>query len=241
MSSLEFQPPKYARLVLEIRRQIEEGELRPGDALPSETQLMREFAVGRSTAVRALQILQQDGWITREHGRGSFVRGRPVTREHHTRPGLAVLEQSDSAGPLSVGTVEAPSQVAGLLNLDAGERVVMRRWLNIRDGIASDLVTCWFPPALVQGTYLDRNKPLPAGVREHLRTVKDLRLDHVTERLSARLASGSEAELLKISTSDPVLSALASLHDAADTPRFVVEVVMPGTLHELEDVYSVSD
>src|SRR5690606_40846212 len=85
MSSLEFEPPKYARVVLEIRRRIENGDYPPGSMLPSESQLVREFAVGRTTVVRALQMLQQDGWITREHGRGSFVRGRPASRpEEHT-------------------------------------------------------------------------------------------------------------------------------------------------------------
>lgn len=75
MSSLEFEPPKYARVVLELRRRIENGDYAPGAMLPSESQLVREFAVGRTTVVRALQMLQQDGWIIREHGRGSYVKG----------------------------------------------------------------------------------------------------------------------------------------------------------------------
>ncbi|MCP9949333.1 GntR family transcriptional regulator [Actinomadura madurae] len=243
MSSLEFEPPKYARVVLELRRRIENGDYAPGAMLPSESQLVREFAVGRTTVVRALQMLQQDGWIIREHGRGSYVKGRPASSARPSRPGLAVLDQPETSPGVTlveVGAVDAPGAVASLLGVDGG-RVVARRWVTVRDGIASEVVTCWFPQELVYGTDLDKDAALPVGLRAHLRTVKGLRIDHITERLTARLTVGDEARLLQIKKSEPVLSVVASLHDAADVVRFVAEVVMPGSLHELEDVYSVPD
>ncbi|URN01658.1 GntR family transcriptional regulator [Actinomadura madurae] len=243
MSSLEFEPPKYARVVLELRRRIENGDYPPGALLPSESQLVREFAVGRTTVVRALQMLQQDGWIIREHGRGSFVKGRPASSARPSRPGLAVLDQPETAPGVrlvDVGAVDAPAPVADLLGVGGG-RVVARRWVTERDGVASEVVTCWFPQELVYGTDLDKPGALPVGLRAHLRTVKDLRIDHIVERLTARLPAGNEPRLLGVKKSEPVLSVLASLHDAADAVRFVAEVVMPGSLHELEDVYSVPD
>ena len=243
MSSLEFEPPKYARVVLEIRRRIENGDYAPGSMLPSESQLVRDFAVGRTTVVRALQMLQQDGWITREHGRGSFVKGRPASDVRAGRRGLALLDRPETQPGVrlvDVGQVDAPPEVASLLGLDGGGgRVLARRSLTIRDEIASDLVTCWFPLELVYGTDLDKNTVLPVGLRDHLRSVKGLRVDHISERLTARLPAGDEAEVLQISTAAPVMVMLAGMHDASDTVRFVAEVVMPGSLHELEDVYSI--
>ncbi|TYC07311.1 GntR family transcriptional regulator [Actinomadura syzygii] len=245
MSSLEFEPPKYARVVLELRRRIENGDYPPGSLLPSESQLVREFAVGRTTVVRALQMLQQDGWITREHGRGSFVKGRPgPAGVRASRRGLALLDRPETQPGVTVvdvGQVDAPAEVAALLGLDGGSRVLARRALTVRDEIASDLVTCWFPPELVYGTDLDQPGPLPVGLRDHLRTVKDLRVDHISERLTARLPTAGEARLLQIKKSEPVLVMVAGMHDASDVVRFVAEVVMPGSLHELEDVYSVPD
>lgn len=241
MSNLEFEPPKYARVVLELRRRIEEGEFAPGQALPSEAQLVREFAVGRTTVVRALELLKKDGWITREHGRGTFVRGRPVTREEASRPGLAVLDQPETGKPVVVGLAEVSPGVASLMGVGAGERMLRRRWVNIAEGVASELVTCWFPPALAYGTDLDSAQPIPAGIREHLRTVKDLRIDHIVERLTARLPAPDEAELLGMAPNVPVLAVTASVRDAADASRFGVEVLLPGDLHDLEDRYSVPD
>ncbi|GAA2097827.1 hypothetical protein GCM10009780_45850 [Actinomadura alba] len=59
-------------------------------------------------------------------------------------------------------------------------------------------------------------------------------------RLTARLPTGEEADLLKIKRSEPVIAIVATVHDASDAGLFAAEVVMPGSLHELEDVYSVA-
>jgi DNA-binding GntR family transcriptional regulator len=243
MASLDFEPPKYARVVVELRKRIEDGTYPPGAMLPSETQLVREFAVGRTTVVRALQMLQHDGWIDREHGRGSFVKGRPSPESGGSRPGLAVLEQPETATSVRlvhVGSAEAPRHIAVVLGLGGSSPVLMRRWTGERDGVPAELVTFWFPEALAYGTDLGASSPLPVGVRAHLHTLKGMRIDHIVERLSARLPVGEEADLLKIKTSAPVLSVLAEVRDAADAALFAVELVMPGALHELEDIYSVT-
>ena len=244
MPDLKFQPPKYAQIVMEIRRRIESGEYQPGDTLPTEAALVKEFGVGRTTVVRALQILQQDGWITREHGRGSFVRGRPENQEEGTRAGLAVLDQPETSGPanlLNVGTAPAPRSVAAVLDLEPGERLSRRQWTNVREGIPSELVTCWFPPALVYGTDLEFGALLPVGILDHLRAVKKLRPDHIVERLTARKPTDEETSALKLKKGEPVMVVLATVHDAGDSALFAVEVVLPGTLHELEDVYSIPE
>lgn len=69
--------PKYAQVIQAIRARIESGEYPPGSKLPSETELVAEWGVSRSTIVRALQTLALTGWIVREHGRGSFVKRAP--------------------------------------------------------------------------------------------------------------------------------------------------------------------
>jgi DNA-binding GntR family transcriptional regulator len=230
--------------VVELRRRIEEGEYPPGSMLPSESQLVREFAVGRTTVVRALQMLQHDGWIAREHGRGSFVKGRPGVERTSSRPGLAVLDQPETGEGITlvhVGTLAAPAHVSAVLGMDAVSSVVMRRWVRERGGMPSELVTCWFPPSLGYGTDLDKAAPLPVGARSHLHNVKKLRFDHIAERLMARLPSADEAQYLQIKPSDPVIAVLATVYDASDVAQLAVEVVLPGSLHELEDVYSVTN
>ena len=61
MSEMEFTPPKCAQIVNAIRERISDGTYPPGSMLPSETQLVREFATSRTTVVRALQMLRLQG------------------------------------------------------------------------------------------------------------------------------------------------------------------------------------
>ncbi len=58
----------------EIQRLIAEGELRPGDRLPSETELADRFGVGRSSIREAMRALQLLGVIEVIQGKGTFVR-----------------------------------------------------------------------------------------------------------------------------------------------------------------------
>ena len=53
--------------------QIREGKLRPGDRLPSESEIMKQFSVSRGTVTRALRDLEVAGVLLRRRGSGTFV------------------------------------------------------------------------------------------------------------------------------------------------------------------------
>ena len=55
-------------------RRIEEGKLRPGDRVPSESEFMRQYNVSRGTVTRALRDLEVTGVVNRRRGSGTFVR-----------------------------------------------------------------------------------------------------------------------------------------------------------------------
>jgi DNA-binding GntR family transcriptional regulator len=67
------QPP-YLRIAGEIRRRIDDGELRPGEQVPSVTRISEEFDVSRSTARRALDLLKEQGLTEAVPGWGTFVK-----------------------------------------------------------------------------------------------------------------------------------------------------------------------
>jgi DNA-binding GntR family transcriptional regulator len=66
--------PSYAQLVRILQEQIDEGVLRPGDKLPSESQLCAYHGVSHMTIRRAINILVEQGVIVAEQGRGTFVK-----------------------------------------------------------------------------------------------------------------------------------------------------------------------
>jgi DNA-binding GntR family transcriptional regulator len=69
----------YRKIAADLRRRIESGELRPGDALPSEAALVERYGVARGTARQALGDLETAGLVETRHGKGRFVRRRPET------------------------------------------------------------------------------------------------------------------------------------------------------------------
>ncbi|MBG0820577.1 GntR family transcriptional regulator [Planomonospora sp. ID91781] len=242
MSLEEFAPPKYAQIVQAIKRKIDDGTYPPGSLLPSETQLVREFNVSRPTVVRALQVLQLRGFIEREHGKGSYVKAVSAIPEEGSRPSRAALDrvEADEKGTVvEARETAAPAVVADLLGVPAASVVVMRRVLFSDGERPSDLVTLWSLLDVAKGTGLGGSEPLATGVRHHVQSVKGLRLVNVVERLGARHPESSEAELLGLDESAAVISVTANVFDSTARPVLVVDLVMPGELHELEDAYAL--
>src|SRR6202042_3249943 len=123
--------PKYAQVVGEIRRRIENGSYPAGSLLPSVHQLGTEFGLSRPTIVRALGTLRHEGWIDTQQGKGSFVRGRPaLAGAERPRPAYGVLElpEAELSGELvQAGVKLAPPHVTALLGLKPGSRAFVRQ------------------------------------------------------------------------------------------------------------------
>ena len=65
--------PRYQQLKDFIIEQIATGELQPSDRVPSENELVESKSVSRMTANRALRELNDEGYVERVAGRGTFV------------------------------------------------------------------------------------------------------------------------------------------------------------------------
>lgn len=83
--------PRYYQLYASLRARIRDGEFQAGDALPSERQLVDDYGVSRITVVKALDILDQEGLIERQHGRGNFVKNPLITMDEPERLKVAVF------------------------------------------------------------------------------------------------------------------------------------------------------
>ncbi|MEV1068792.1 winged helix-turn-helix domain-containing protein [Streptomyces sp. NPDC050263] len=56
-----------------LRERIRSGRLQPGDALPTQAVLMREFGAASLTVQKAMALLKQEGWAVSRPGKGAFV------------------------------------------------------------------------------------------------------------------------------------------------------------------------
>ncbi|MFC5820553.1 GntR family transcriptional regulator [Nonomuraea harbinensis] len=241
--SFEYTPPKYAQLIAELERRIDSGEYPPGSMLPSEHQLMAEFGMARPTVVKALGVLRDQGWIVTHQGKGRFVRGRPaIPTGQQVRTGRELLERKEvqvSSRLLTAEEVQAPNRIAAYLNLKPKSAVVLRRSLVEHDGEPTEISSTWLPVEVASGTPLTEPEELKQGVRRYVESAAGTSLDHIIEHVTARNPTKEESSLLDVKPSAALLTVYAVACDATGRPWVVVESVLPGDRHELEDAYPI--
>jgi GntR family transcriptional regulator len=127
-------------IAADLRRQIANGTLQPGDRLPSMQQLVDEHGVSRQTARQVLLTLKNAGLAEWRRRRGSFVRARPAARTVRSR-----TMERDALGYYSGPDVQhwraitptevehdarVPDDIAAILGIAPGTTAVVRRRLN---------------------------------------------------------------------------------------------------------------
>ena len=83
--------PIYVQLVDRIKNLVASGTLGPGDQLPTVRQMAAELRVNFNTIARAYRILDEEGVISTQQGRGTYVL-EPIPPERASRLRRAALE-----------------------------------------------------------------------------------------------------------------------------------------------------
>jgi GntR family transcriptional regulator len=224
--------PVYKQVADALRAAIRSGQLADEQALPSETQLMRQYGVSRNSVRTAVSLLRVEGLVVTEHGRGSFVRAGH-TRQRSDSSGYAKARwqarhsaqteaaETEGAGQQLFGgeVTPPPQEVASRLGLGSGECVLIHR----------HLVLCGGEPAQLAG-YFPLRLPAQASDEqaESLSEGAHVRLERVVEELSVRMPSLEEARRLGIGASVPVVRVLRTLYDASGAALEVVDFVLVG-------------
>src|SRR3990172_1129836 len=68
--------PVYLEIMGQVKRAIATGELKPGDQLPTVRQLAADLRVNFNTVARAYRLLDEEGIISTQHGRGTYILDR---------------------------------------------------------------------------------------------------------------------------------------------------------------------
>ncbi len=138
-----------------LEEDIARGAFRPGDRLPTESELAARFAVNRHTLRRAMAGLQEAGLIRIEQGRGSFVQEHmvPYTVAKRTRfqDTIARLNRLPGSELLRALVLPAEPEVARGLGLRPGRPVILIERIGRVDGRPINVVAHHFSEARVPG------------------------------------------------------------------------------------------
>lgn len=129
--------PAYAQLANIIRRQISEGVFRPGDQLPSEAQLCRNYGISPMTVRRSINLLADQDVINTVQGRGTFVKALELSTAHFDLKELKNLFMRGTSADiklLDVRVVSADERTARKLFIAKGDSTIYIRRLISQEG-----------------------------------------------------------------------------------------------------------
>ncbi|MEV8602661.1 UTRA domain-containing protein [Streptomyces griseoviridis] len=130
------------------------------------------------------------------------------------------------------GEVPAPAEVAGLLGVEDGATVVVRRRVILLDDEPSELTDTYYPLAIARGTGLAATAKIPGGAVTLLAD-----LGHVgalvREDVTADLPDDDERHALRTAPGEPVLRLTRVTLDRDERPLQVDRMVMPARRQRL--------
>ncbi|MFF0086952.1 GntR family transcriptional regulator [Streptomyces canus] len=94
-----------------LREQIRSGGLKPGDALPTQAMLMREFGASSLTVQKAMTLLKQDGSAVSRPGKGAFV-----AHHAHHHDGADDLDSPEATAPVGGTTARVEALERALVD-----------------------------------------------------------------------------------------------------------------------------
>ncbi|MDQ0991890.1 GntR family transcriptional regulator [Streptomyces sp. V3I7] len=252
-------PKAYEEIADDLRRSIREGVYGPGDQLPSEDDLMRRFRRSGPTVQAALTLLNHEGLIDKQHGRGTFVRhprARAVRdnarhqweKDRARRPQAQLagngatehdtgLQARDLVFHAEYREIGAPRDLAEAFGVPEGTALLARTYRTrcAAETAPFSLVTSYLVRDMVAANpaLLDAsNEPWPGGTQHQLHTVA-IEVDRVEERFTARPPTPEEARELELPPGTSVILLRKTSYDIEDRVVDVADVTLPGDRTEL--------
>jgi DNA-binding GntR family transcriptional regulator len=214
--------PAYMQISDLIRAQIQSGELKDGDAVPSARQISQDWKVALATATKVLAALQSEGLVRSLPGIGTVVtvtnavKDAPRDRMELARKTGRIYRANERAEIVAAELIQPPDQVASALGLEPGETAIRRQRITYRDDQPVSASTSWFAGSLAGAApLLLRTERLLQGTPGYIEEVTGRRMVKGRDQLSASVATPEEAASLSIPAGASVRRGRNWLYDAA--------------------------
>lgn len=208
--------PLYNQLVDLLKEKIN-GEMKPGDMLPSERELTVRYGVSRTTVRLALRELQSMGYIYKKHGKGTFVSDRSqastnLSEAYSFTDQMRALGRDPKTHILSFRVIEADKFLAQHMGINLGDSLYALRRLRCADG----------SPMMVERTYLPAYKflqlteddLLQKPLYEIIEEDYEVNIVVAEEEFRASIAGIDDAKLLDIAEGSAVLNLVRTTYDS---------------------------
>lgn len=237
---------KTAEIRDDLRARILNGEFEPGAQLPSLSELTRLYgASSRSAPTRALEDLVDEGLLTMRHGKGAFVRNRPVVprdlaanlrleyqnamKDQEVVGGLfETMTGTEAKVVATYDWIAADERVAGKLDLAVGDEVLLRTYEYSVGGEPHQIARSYLPAWIARRAGLRNQGDERPGVGSiaHLRAA-GVTVDRGRLGIEARMPTAEESQQLAISRGQPVYETSRVLFRACEPVELMTSII-PG-------------
>lgn len=213
--------PLYRQIKGLMLQALDNGEWRPGEVIPSETELATRFNVSQGTVRKAIDEMAAENLLVRRQGKGTFVAThndpRAFFRFLKLVPLSGEIEPARSV-PLECWRAKAGQEAAHVLGLKSGDPIIIvRRLLEFSEKpVVVDEI--YLPGEIFSGLSLDILKESQVSLYSLFEAKFGVRMIRAEERLRAVAADRATAEMLRVPEGTPLLSAERISYTYGDRP-----------------------
>ena len=213
--------PLYRQIKDLLVQSLDRGDWKPGEAIPSETELAQRFQVSQGTVRKAVDELAAENLLIRRQGKGTFV-----STHHEARVRFRFLRLAPNQGEpqpaesqiLDCKRVRASAEIARALELKTGDPVVAIRRLLSFAGLPTVVDDIFLPGVLFKGLTVDLLNGHSGPLYAFLETEFGISMVRAEEKLRAVSADADVSSLLRIPKDTPVLKVDRISYTYADRP-----------------------
>lgn len=226
--------PRYLQLAELVRQRVIKGHWPPGSMLPSIEQLMDEFDVARVTVRQAIALLAEEGLISPQRGRGTFVTGKPDTRRHlrveTTLDDLVAMYSGDRPDHATLAEAVADPVLSDKDGIKAPKYYYLRR-VHSRNGERYCVISIYIDHRVFRRAPARFRRELALPV---LTSLPGLKITGARQTLTISTADVETSRLLGIPVNAPVGEVRRVMCGPDRTVIYLAEVTYRGDYIHLE-------
>jgi GntR family transcriptional regulator len=212
--------PLYKWLAETRRADISSGVYQPGDALPTEHELMRRYDLSSTTVRRAVHDLAREGWIYRQAGKGTFVKRSKLGERLQRLTSFAEEMQTRNLTPgfrlVRAEYVTPPPEAAAALKLGPEDKAFLIERIQLADGEPIAVAEGYWAPDV--GAMLEKQDLHKVHLYPTLENILYVPLVEADEAISAGVAGAEASRLLGVPRHSPLLVRRRSTYSTAMRP-----------------------
>jgi GntR family transcriptional regulator len=226
---------RYARVHAHLRNRIVSGEMQPGDRVPGERAYAAMLGVSRETVRQGFRLAEEEGFIVRIPGRGTFVAERRIRQDLGRMQAFDLTVRGANLVPtyelVSVGQVRADAVEAGTLGVAPGDPILAVEAIGM-----GDRRPLAHYRSLIPASVATRLPPAPdwrsAASYQVIGRALDLMAMSVRQRWEARPVPPDIAALLQVGSGASAFRSTSVFTDDAGTQLESRVAWYPGSRYE---------